>query len=53
MKKDTLPGKLKLQRQSVRVLTPAEEKQIRGGARPRSQPCCDLDTELLNPFTNG
>lgn len=52
MKKDTTKTKLQLQRQSVRVLTQAEAQQIRGGARPRSQPCCDLGSELLNPFSN-
>jgi hypothetical protein len=51
MKKDNSKSKLQLNRQSIRALSSDEVKQIRGGARPTTQPCCDLGTELLNPFT--
>jgi hypothetical protein len=48
----TKPTKLTLQRQLVRVLSSVEVAQVQGAGRPRTQPCCDLRTELLNPFTN-
>jgi hypothetical protein len=42
--------KLSLRTQSIRVLSAKDVGRAAGG---RIRACCDLDTELLNPFTGG